>query len=238
MTKLAMLYEHRTWFAPLFAVLDRRGIYYQTVSPGTPYDPADTAVPAPVLNDTRALTVDPFKARQLALISRLALAIPASRVVNRAADVAVAAEAIGFPLVVKANTGGADAGIVRFDTRDEFRAAVDDGDRSKSIGGVSLVQELVPDEGIEPPTFGLQNRCTTAVLIRPAYAWERVISPAGRVIQQPLSQAGSEDHQTMRAMVSPAATRGSVVIMFMRPAAGAVTVSTRPPKASRTSAIG
>ncbi len=158
MTKLAMLYEHSPWFAPLFAVLDRRGIYYQTVSPGTADDPADTAVPAPVLNDTRALTVDPFKARQLALISRLALAIPASRVVNRAADVAVAAEAIGFPVVVKANTGGADAGIVRFDTRDEFRADVDDGDRSKSIGGVSLVQELVPDEGIEPPTFGLQNR--------------------------------------------------------------------------------
>ena len=24
----------------------------------------------------------------------------------------------------------------------------------------------MPDEGIEPPTFGLQNRCTTAVLIR------------------------------------------------------------------------
>ena len=28
--------------------------------------------------------------------------------------------------------------------------------------------EMVPDEGIEPPTFGLQNRCTTAVLIRRA----------------------------------------------------------------------
>src|SRR5580693_10210338 len=26
--------------------------------------------------------------------------------------------------------------------------------------------DLVPDEGIEPPTFGLQNRCSTAELIR------------------------------------------------------------------------
>ncbi len=25
---------------------------------------------------------------------------------------------------------------------------------------------MVPAEGIEPPTFGLQNRCTTAVLSR------------------------------------------------------------------------
>ncbi len=27
-------------------------------------------------------------------------------------------------------------------------------------------RRLVPGEGIEPPTFGLQNRCTTAVLTR------------------------------------------------------------------------
>jgi hypothetical protein len=25
---------------------------------------------------------------------------------------------------------------------------------------------MVPGEGLEPPTFGLQNRCTTAVLTR------------------------------------------------------------------------
>jgi hypothetical protein len=27
---------------------------------------------------------------------------------------------------------------------------------------------MVPEEGIEPPTFGLQNRCSTAELIRHA----------------------------------------------------------------------
>ena len=26
--------------------------------------------------------------------------------------------------------------------------------------------EMVPSEGLEPPTFGLQNRCTTTVLTR------------------------------------------------------------------------
>ena len=31
-------------------------------------------------------------------------------------------------------------------------------------GGISL--KLVPVEGIEPPTFGLQNRCSTAELNR------------------------------------------------------------------------
>ena len=28
------------------------------------------------------------------------------------------------------------------------------------------IRKVVPDEGIEPPTFGLQNRCSTAELIR------------------------------------------------------------------------
>jgi hypothetical protein len=32
---------------------------------------------------------------------------------------------------------------------------------------VQALEMLVPDEGIEPPTFGLQNRCSTAELIRP-----------------------------------------------------------------------
>jgi hypothetical protein len=30
----------------------------------------------------------------------------------------------------------------------------------------NILIDLVPDEGIEPPTFGLQNRCSTAELIR------------------------------------------------------------------------
>ena len=36
-------------------------------------------------------------------------------------------------------------------------------------------REMVPGEGIEPPTFGLQNRCTTAVLTR-----RRGFRPVGR----------------------------------------------------------
>lgn len=97
-----------------------------------------------VLNGTAALAVDTSKARQLALIASLGLAIPATRVVHRAADVPAAAEAIGFPLVVKANIGGAGAGIARFDSLDELRAAVADGGLPTSIDGVLLVQDYVP----------------------------------------------------------------------------------------------
>ncbi len=102
---------------------------------------------ARVLNGTAALAIDTSKARQLALIASLGLAIPATRVVHRAVDVPAAAAAIGFPLVVKANIGGAGAGIMRFDDADALRAAVTDGSLPTSIDGVLLVQDFVPARG-------------------------------------------------------------------------------------------
>ncbi len=99
---------------------------------------------ARVINGAQVLAIDASKARQLSLIAGLGLAIPATRVVHRAADVAPAAETVGFPLVVKANIGGSGAGIVRFDGRDELRAAVADGGLPASIDGVLLVQGHVP----------------------------------------------------------------------------------------------
>lgn len=102
---------------------------------------------ARVINGTAALAIDTSKARQLALIAALGLAIPATRVVRRVADVADAADAVGYPLVVKANIGGAGAGIARFDTRDELRAAVADAALPTSIDGVLLVQDYVPARG-------------------------------------------------------------------------------------------
>lgn len=99
---------------------------------------------AHVLNGTAALAVDTSKARQLSLIASLGLAIPRTRIVHRVADVAQAAEAIGFPLVVKANIGGAGAGIARFDDRDALRAAIADRTLPGSIDGTLLVQDYVP----------------------------------------------------------------------------------------------
>lgn len=102
---------------------------------------------ARVLNGTAALAIDTSKARQLSLIASLGLAIPATRVVHRAADLVAAAEAIGFPLVVKANIGGAGAGITRYDDRRALSAAVADATLPTSIDGVLLVQDYVPARG-------------------------------------------------------------------------------------------
>lgn len=102
---------------------------------------------ARVINGAEVMAFDASKARQLSLIASLGLAIPATRVVHRAADVTEAAAAIGFPLVVKANIGGAGAGIVRFDNRDALRAAIADHTLPTSVDGVLLVQDYVPVRG-------------------------------------------------------------------------------------------
>jgi hypothetical protein len=47
----------------------------------------------------------------------------------------------------------------------------------------AATQKMVPGEGIEPPTFGLQNRCTTAVLTRPVERRRTIIEGAAGCIR-------------------------------------------------------
>lgn len=102
---------------------------------------------ARVINGADVMAIDASKARQLSLISSLGLAIPATRVVHRAEDIPAAGDAIGFPLVVKANIGGAGAGIMRYDSAEQLREAVADKFLPSSVDGVLLVQEYVPARG-------------------------------------------------------------------------------------------
>ena len=99
---------------------------------------------ARVINGAPTLAIDASKARQLALIASLGLAIPATRVVHRVADIPDACAEIGFPLVVKANIGGSGAGIMRFDSMGELRGVIAAGDLPTSVDGVLLVQDYVP----------------------------------------------------------------------------------------------
>jgi glutathione synthase/RimK-type ligase-like ATP-grasp enzyme len=47
---LAILYEHPSWFVPLFAALDRRGINYRAIRLSDhSFDPGSTEIPAPVV---------------------------------------------------------------------------------------------------------------------------------------------------------------------------------------------
>lgn len=102
---------------------------------------------ARVLNGSEVLAIDASKARQLSLIRSLGHAVPETRVVHRAADLAKASEGMHWPLLVKANIGGSGAGITRYASREELERSVADGSTPRSIDQVLLLQNYVPPRG-------------------------------------------------------------------------------------------
>ncbi len=94
-----------------------------------------------VVNGSRAFTHETSKALQLGLLERLGLPYPKARVINHPSQAVSAAEAVGYPLIVKPNIGGSGAGIKRFSSRVELQGAVDEGSLHFGIDNTALVQE-------------------------------------------------------------------------------------------------
>ena len=94
-----------------------------------------------VINGSRAFTHETSKALQAALLERLGLPYPKARVINHPSQALSAADSVGFPLIVKPNIGGSGAGIKRFTSREELRAAVDEGSLHFGIDNTALIQE-------------------------------------------------------------------------------------------------
>src|SRR5690349_11835267 len=53
---------------------------------------------------------------------------------------------------------------------------------------------MVPGEGFEPPTFGLQNRCTATVLTRPELLIHNNIVGDGLIQNLPLATTFATEH--------------------------------------------
>ncbi len=102
---------------------------------------------ATIINGPDVMAIDASKARQLSLIEALGLATPRTRVIHRLKELREAARAIGFPLLVKANIGGAGAGIIRYDTMAEIDAAIESNTTPQSVDQVLLVQAYVEPRG-------------------------------------------------------------------------------------------
>jgi glutathione synthase/RimK-type ligase-like ATP-grasp enzyme len=102
---------------------------------------------AKVLNGPEVLSIDSSKARQMSLIRSLGHAVPETRVVHRAADLAAASEGMAWPLLVKANIGGSGAGITRYASRAELERSVAESSTPRSIDQVLLLQDYVPPRG-------------------------------------------------------------------------------------------
>jgi len=95
-----------------------------------------------VVNGSRAFTHEISKALQLTVLEALGFEYPKARVINHPSQALSAAEAIGYPLIIKPNIGGSGAGIKRFTSPDELRAAVERNSLSFGIDNTALVQEF------------------------------------------------------------------------------------------------
>jgi len=171
---IAIFHEHPDWFRPLFAEFDRRGTPYVRLDAGShAYDPGETEAPyaavfnraspsaylrgranttfynlerigVPVVNGARAYAMELTKAGQLDLLASLGLGYPRARVVNSGAAALAAADALRYPVLVKANVGGSGAGIVEYASREQLAAAVAADALDFGVDGTALVQERAP----------------------------------------------------------------------------------------------
>jgi len=119
---------------------------------------------AEIINGPRALEIDSSKADQLALVARLGLRAPRTRVIHRREEAAAAAAEIGFPLLIKGNIGGAGRGIRRFDDAGALDEALTAGEDMLGVDRVALVQEYIaPKEGKITRVETLERRFLYAI---------------------------------------------------------------------------
>lgn len=99
-----------------------------------------------VINGTAAWATETSKARQTALLSRLGLPHPRTRVINHGRLAAEAARDFRLPVIVKPNIGGSGAGVVRFDSQESLARTAAADAIALGIDSVGLVQEYIPQE--------------------------------------------------------------------------------------------
>jgi hypothetical protein len=98
----------------------------------------------PVVNGSRAFSLETSKARQLMLLAELGIRAPAARAVTDRAQLATASAGLRFPVIVKPNVGGSGALMRRFDSPDELASAA--GSIDLGPDGTGLVQEFLESE--------------------------------------------------------------------------------------------
>lgn len=102
-----------------------------------------------VVNGSRGFTHETSKALQLTLLESLGLPYPKAHVINHSSQALSAAEAVGYPVVIKPNIGGSGAGIERFDFPEQLRCAVEENRLYFGIDSTALIQEAFkPRDGI------------------------------------------------------------------------------------------
>jgi hypothetical protein len=101
----------------------------------------------PTVNGKDAYAVEISKTVQLAILRKLGLRHPPTRVINNTGLAVEAASGLQYPVLIKPNVGGSGAGIRKFDDEAELARAVADGSVDLGCDHTALVQEVLPARG-------------------------------------------------------------------------------------------
>ena len=102
-----------------------------------------------VVNGSRGFTHETSKGLQITLLESLGLPYPRAHVIHHSSQALSAADAVGYPVVIKPNIGGSGAGIERFDSPEQLRRAVEENRLYFGIDSTALIQEaFTPRNGI------------------------------------------------------------------------------------------
>ena len=100
-----------------------------------------------VINGYEAFQIEISKALQAALLASLGVKFPNTRIVNSPEKIIEVARDLQFPVIVKPNIGGRGAGIVKFETLEDLKNAVEADLIDLGIDGTALIQEFAPKRG-------------------------------------------------------------------------------------------
>src|SRR6266568_1283654 len=158
---IAIYYEHPDWFRPLFQQMDESGAnwlkiearhhYYDVGLPELEYSLLFNRMSPSAWQ--RGLGHEIFytlnylahlEAKGMRVVNGyrcFSHEISKALVINHPSQALAAAEAIGYPVVLKPNIGGSGAGIERFNSKEELRGAVETNRLYFGIDSTALVQE-------------------------------------------------------------------------------------------------
>ncbi|MFT5431194.1 MAG: hypothetical protein ACI9OJ_001873 [Myxococcota bacterium] len=101
-----------------------------------------------IVNGPTALDLEVSKMRQYSGLAAHGIRVPKTVAAVGRQQIIEAADAFGYPLILKPNRGGKGLGVRLFRSSEELRGAVNADDFDAGIDGVMLVQEII--EGPEP----------------------------------------------------------------------------------------
>ena len=101
----------------------------------------------PTVNGKDAYAVEISKTVQLAILRKLGLRHPVTRVINNRNLAVDSASGLRYPVLIKPNVGGSGAGIRKFDDQAELARAAEEGTLDLGCDHTALIQEVLPARG-------------------------------------------------------------------------------------------